>query len=105
MPKSLDNRSRNWCSMLLSKRSARARGKKTSPCSCGKLARYKGDYARRIVTLHDKVCLYRAYYYCGECKKGFCPLDQVLDLGTGAYTARVVGLISRFSSYLPFRKA
>lgn len=56
------------------------------------------------MTLHDAVRLHRAYYYCETCKQGFCPLDQVLHLGTGEYSARVAGLISRFSSYLPFRQ-
>jgi len=68
-------------------------------------ARYRGDRARQLVTLHGSVTVERAYYHCTECGQGFCPLDRQLAIGGGQLSASVVALLCRFACYLSFREA
>jgi hypothetical protein len=68
-------------------------------------ARYRGEQARQVVTLHGSLCVPRAYYYCVHCKRGFCPLDRQLGIGAGQLSAAVVTLLCRFACYLSFREA
>lgn len=68
-------------------------------------ARYRGEQARQIVTLHGPVSVVRAYYHCAGCGRGFCPLDQQLGIGSGQLSAGVVALLCRFATYLSFREA
>jgi hypothetical protein len=74
-------------------------------CECGNLAKYGGDRNRAMVTLHGDVCFCRSYYYCSDCKEGFCPLDCDLRIGAGRVSRSVQALIARFCSYLPFEMA
>lgn len=74
-------------------------------CACGKQARYVADYSRRYVTRHGVLSLERAYYYCGSCRHGFCPLDIRLGIGRSEYSPAVVALCARFAGYLPPRQA
>ena len=78
---------------------------KTSLCACQRLARYVAGYKKQVVTRCGAATLWRAYYYCGACRKGFCPLDARLGTGRGACSAAVRALLSRFASYLPYRTA
>jgi hypothetical protein len=75
------------------------------PCACGAPARFVTQTARVLVTLNGVRRLRRAYYHCAACQKGFCPLDQWLQLGAGECSIGVRVLAARFASYLPFRKA
>ena len=77
----------------------------TLACSCGALARYRGDAVRSVVTLQGLQTIARAYYYCSSCRKGFHPLDRTLELGRGLCSVRVRALACRFASYLPFAVA
>lgn len=74
-------------------------------CRCGSPARFVAQYARQLVTLNGTRRLRRAYYHCAVCQKGFCPLDQQLQLGHGECSIGVRALSARFASYLPFEKA
>lgn len=74
-------------------------------CGCGIRARYGGLRVRQMITLHGVIPICRAYYYCGMCKQGFCPLDNVLQLNGSQCSRSVQSLIARFSSYLPFALA
>lgn len=74
-------------------------------CACGKPARYVADYTRCVVTLHGTVPLSRAYYHCSACKQGFCPLDNVLQLGASQCSVSAQALICRFAAFLPFATA
>ena len=74
-------------------------------CACGKPARYVADYTRCVVTLHGPLPLSRAYYHCGVCKQGFCPLDSVLQLGASQCSIAAQALICRFAAFLPFAAA
>jgi len=77
----------------------------TLPCSCGGLARYRGDAVRSVVTIQGAQSIARAYYYCSSCRKGLHPLDRTLELGRGLCSVRVRALACRFASYLPFSVA
>ena len=44
-------------------------------CSCGQSARYIACYRKQLLTLNGPQVIRRAYYYCPECRQGFCPLD------------------------------
>jgi hypothetical protein len=74
-------------------------------CACGKPARYVASRSRQLVTINGVYTLWRAYYCCRACQKGFCPLDQVWELGTGAFSVGGRALACRFASYLPFAVA
>jgi hypothetical protein len=74
-------------------------------CACGECARYVACYRRQLVTLHGPQSLRRAYYYCGACRRGFCPLDRQMGIGRGQCSVSVCALLTRFASYLPFATA
>lgn len=48
-------------------------------------------------------CLERAYFHCRRCRCGFAPLDEALEIGAGAFSRRLTGLMARLSAYLPDR--
>jgi len=74
-------------------------------CRCGGFARYVDDLDRSVVTLNGARQLTRAYYYCAPCRRGFCPLDALLEIGRGESSVGVRALTARFSSYLPYLQA
>ncbi len=74
-------------------------------CACGQRARFVTETLRVLVTLNGVRRLPRAYYHCAACRKGFCPLDQHLQLGPGESSVGVRALAARFASYLSFEKA
>jgi hypothetical protein len=74
-------------------------------CGCGKAARYVGMRSRQVITRNGVSTLWRAYYHCGGCHRGFCPLDSVWQLGTGSVSVGVRALLCRFASFLPFSVA
>jgi Uncharacterised protein family (UPF0236) len=74
-------------------------------CACGGSARYVALYRRQLVTLNGCRTLRRAYYHCSACRRGFCPLDEQLQIGRSESSVGVRALAVRFASYLPFEKA
>jgi hypothetical protein len=76
-----------------------------APCACGSQARFVAFYKRTLVTLNGEPSLTRAYYHCRACRKGFCPLDQQLQLGRDPHSAGVRALAARLTSYLSERDA
>jgi hypothetical protein len=73
-------------------------------CECGQLARYVRDYEKRIVTLHGERMITRSYYHCAKCNKGFCPVDQTLELDGGCTTIAVRAKIARLAALVPFSR-
>ena len=71
-------------------------------CTCGFAARYVRDYKKRVVTLHGERTVTRAYYYCSKCKRGFCPIDEKLELDGGCTTMAVRARIGRLAAMVPF---
>lgn len=77
----------------------------TTPCACGGRARFVTQTPRTVVTLNGERCLRRAYYHCPACRKGFCPLDQRLQLGRSEHSGGVRALAARFVAYVSERTA
>jgi len=73
-----------------------------SICECGGMARYVRDYEKRIISLHGERKIVRSYYHCGNCGKGFCPIDRTLELDGGCTTIAVRAKIARLGALVPF---
>ena len=89
---------------LVQNRAKQARNN-TLECACGGRARYKGQQARSLVTLHGLLSLKRACYYCSACRKSLAPLDAGLGLDAGSTTTQVRLFVSLLASQLPFAQA
>ena len=76
-------------------------------CICGKghSAVLRSWNVKHLTTLHGKTAVRRAYYYCAQCKAGFCPADATLDIGVSEMSVGMQALVTRLSCYLPGRKA
>jgi hypothetical protein len=74
-------------------------------CKCGGMARYVRDYDKHMVTLHGERRIARAYYHCGECGCGFCPIDETLELDGGCTTIAVRSKIARLAALVPFARS
>jgi hypothetical protein len=74
-------------------------------CPCGQPARFVRLNERHLVTLNGNPGLWRAYYHCKECRRGFCPLDATLGIGRQQSSVGVRALAARFDSYMAFGKA
>lgn len=72
-------------------------------CHAGKLE-YKGDVARKIVTLFGTISPTRAYYYCPDCKKGLAPLDERLGLDQDSFLPGVREVVTWLTSMDPYGK-
>lgn len=71
-------------------------------CQCGGWARYAGRRDKAFVTALGNLVLSRAYYYCADCERGFCPRDQEFGLeGTSLSpgVTRMVGLVGATVSF------
>jgi hypothetical protein len=75
------------------------------PCSCGKPARYVDVRSRQLVTRNGVQSLWRAYYHCRACGKGFCPRDALWQVQGQTLSVGVRALLARFASFLPFAPA
>ena len=49
-------------------------------CPCGGVLEYQSNRRWILISLNGKVEIYRAYYYCENCKSGLAPLDKQLGL-------------------------
>ncbi|RLG29502.1 hypothetical protein DRN97_11780 [Methanosarcinales archaeon] len=55
--------------------------RETAVCPrCGKEVKRAGEHERTVETMIGEIKLKRPYFWCESCKKGFYPLDKVLDL-------------------------
>jgi len=52
----------------------------SSPCACGQRARYVQRRWKSFQCVVGELKLERAYYYCGECGRGFCPRDRTMGM-------------------------
>jgi len=73
-----------------------------SACACGAMARYRGRNALTVVTTHGRVRVRRAYFHCGACGRGHCPLDAAWGLGPGNTTPAVQDLVAGLAALLPY---
>jgi hypothetical protein len=74
-------------------------------CACGAMARYRDRRPRLLVSRHGEGWLWRRYYYCRACQRGFCPLDTRLGLDAGATTTQVRVWAAQLGARLPFGEA
>ncbi len=71
---------------------------------CGGRTRYKGRYAQEVITALGRVRMSRAYYHCGTCGKGFCPLDQAWGLGPAQSTPTVQARTATLGAWVPYTR-
>jgi hypothetical protein len=74
-------------------------------CECGQEAAYKGQQQRSQETWVGRITWQRGYYYCKECSKGQYPLDAVLNIGPGQFSAGLQSGLCRLGAALPFEPA
>ena len=56
-------------------------GQETAPCPrCGQELSARGPHCRTLETMVGELSLSRPYFYCSECREGFYPLDEALEL-------------------------
>lgn len=89
---------------ILAEQSRRRAGNRTA-CSCGGRAVYRGDYALTYVTGHGRMPVQRAYFYCGKCKQGHCPIDRAWGIGPANTTPTVQALVSAFVVEVAYTRA
>lgn len=72
--------------------------------SCGGKTRYKGRYAQAVITAQGRVRVSRAYYHCGACENGFCPLDRAWGLGPAQTTPTVQARNAALAAWVPYTR-
>lgn len=83
-----------------------ARRVRSSCPGCGRRRRPHSWRKRQVLSVCGAASLTRAYYYCGSCRRGWCPVDQTL--GLGAYQALSPGCLAWLTLVAglePFRPA
>ena len=72
-------------------------------CSCcDQRMKFQRYSPRSIITTFGPTSFLRAYYYCSNCKNGFCPLDEQLQLGSRQISPRLQRIIGVESAHLSF---
>ena len=74
------------------------------PLCAGKL-KSRGKHKRKLETMAGEFTLERPYFYCANCKKGFYPLDEILELSSSSKQYDVQDVEAWLSSELPFETA
>lgn len=75
------------------------------PCACGQPARYAGRAPKTFELALGPVRLKRAYYYCRECHRGFCPRDRALGLEGGSLSPAVTRMTGSAAALVSFAEA
>ena len=92
--------------VLIRQRHAQALGQKNAPCPhCGRLLPARGLVSRTVETLVGEVTLERPYFYCLECKQGFYPLDEALELAERRKQWDIQEAGARLAAEVPFETA
>lgn len=76
--------------------------RKTSCPSCGKTLYRKRMEPKEISTLHGQAQLSRPYFYCADCRQGFHPLDEALQLAREVHQYDVQQELARVAAELPY---
>jgi hypothetical protein len=76
----------------------------TRPCACGHRARYVGRRAKRFQSVLGELNLERAYYHCGECGQGWCPLDEALGLEGATVSPAVQRMVASVGAAVSFEE-
>lgn len=92
--------------VLVRQRHAQALVQKNAPCpQCGRILPARGLVSRTVETLVGEVSLERPYFYCLECKQGFYPLDEVLELAERRKQWDIQEAGARLAAEVPFETA
>jgi hypothetical protein len=71
-------------------------------CKCGGTLEYHSNRRWILISLNGKLEIYRAYYYCGNCKSGLAPLDEQLGLEGKHHSVGVRKKVALEASSQPF---
>lgn len=69
---------------------------------CGEPAKFKDRYEKRVNTLCQEQKIIRAYYYCSNCGKGFCPLDDKLKIESQEISPGLRKVTTQLGTQMPF---
>lgn len=73
------------------------------PCPCGQMARYVDRRSKCFQTVLGDLTLERAYYYCSQCQRGFCPREVALGL-EGSLSPGVIRMIGAVGATVSFEE-
>jgi len=73
-------------------------------CKCGGVMEYNSDRRWKLTSLNGNLEIYRAYYYCRNCKSGFSPLDEQLGLEGKHHSIGVRKKVALEASSEPFEE-
>ena len=91
---------------LVRQRHAEALEQERAPCpQCERSVRSRGLVPRRVETLVGELTLERPYFYCERCKRGFYPLDEVLELSEHRKQWDIQEAGARLAAEVPFGEA
>ena len=91
---------------LIRQRHAEALGQERAACpQCGGSVRSRGLVSRTVETMVGEMTLERPYFYCGQCKRGFYPLDEVLELSEHRKQWDIQEAGARLAVEVPFEEA
>ncbi len=77
-----------------------------APCpDCRRRLHRKRFEKKFVSTLQGPFSLERPYFYCPDCRQGFCPVDQVLGLSAQTHQFDVQHRVTRLAARLPFEDA
>jgi hypothetical protein len=74
------------------------------PCACGRRARYVERRWKSFQSVVGELKLERAYYYCGGCKRGFCPRDRALGMDATSLSPAVLRMIGTVGAMVSFQE-
>ena len=72
---------------------------------CQRRVRRKRFEKKVVSTLQGQFSLDRPYFYCPDCREGFCPVDQALGLAAQTHQFDIQHRVTRLAARLPFEEA
>ena len=76
-----------------------------APCSCGGSAQYHGRHRKTFESVLGSLHLERAYYYCAQCQRGFCPRDRALRMEMFSLTPGVLRMTGSTAAIVSFEES
>src|SRR5262249_23217692 len=74
-------------------------------CGNGHQASYAGRRGKAVTTVPGPVRLTRAWYHCGECKRGFAPRDHQLGVARATLSPGMAEVIALAGAEVSFARA
>lgn len=72
---------------------------------CQRRLRRKRFEKKTVSTLQGEFVLERPYFYCPECRHGFCPVDAVLGVASQTHQFDVQHRVTKLAARMPFEDA